>query len=171
MSDEPFLAEIALFPYGFVPTGWARCSGQLLPISQNTALFSLLGTNYGVDGKSTYALPNLNGSVAIGTEQGNGLTERFLGEASGTQTVALLESEIPAHIHNVQADTGPASSASPAAGLPATAESELYHSATNSSTPVKLVAPSGSSEPHNNMQPYLTLTYCIALQGIFPQRP
>ena len=171
MSDEPFLAEIALFPYSFAPTGWAKCSGQVMPISQNTALFSLLGTNYGGDGRSTFALPNLNGSVAIGTEQGNGLTERCLGEESGTQTVTLLESEIPFHIHNGPADTGSATSASPAAGLPATAETELYHSATNASTPVKLVAPSGSSEPHNNMQPYLTLTYCIALQGIFPQRP
>jgi microcystin-dependent protein len=171
MSDAPFVAEIALFPYGFVPAGWARCSGQLLPISQNTALFSLLGTTYGGDGKSTFSLPNLNGSVAIGTDQGQGLTERFLGEASGTQAVSLLASEIPAHIHNVQADTGPASSASPAAGLPATAESQLYHSATNANTPAKVVAQAGSSAPHNNMQPYVTLTYCIALQGIFPPRP
>ncbi len=171
MSDEPFIAEIALFPYIFAPTGWAKCSGQLLPISQNTALFSLLGTYYGGNGKSTFALPNLNGSVAIGTEQGQGLTERLLGEEGGTQTVTLLESEIPFHLHKVSADMDSATSASPAAGLPATSETELYHSATNANTPVKLVAPAGSSEPHNNMQPYLTLTYCIALQGIFPQRP
>ena len=171
MSDEPYIGEIALFPYIFAPTGWAKCSGQVLPISQNTALFSLLGTYYGGNGMSTFALPNLNGSVAIGTDQGNGLTERFLGEESGTQTVTLLESEIPFHLHNVSADMGSATSASPAAGLPATSETELYHSATNASTPVKLVAPAGNSEPHNNMQPYLTLTYCIALQGIFPQHP
>ena len=171
MSDEPYIAEIALFPYIFVPIGWAKCSGQVLPISQNTTLFSLLGTTYGGNGTTTFALPNLNGTVAIGTGSDGGMTERVLGEESGTQTVTLLESEIPFHIHNVSADVGSATSASPAAGLPATSETELYHSATNSSTPVKLVTPAGNSEPHNNMQPYLTLTYCIALQGMFPQHP
>ncbi len=168
MSDEPYIAEIALFPYNFVPRGWAQCSGQVLPISQNVTLFSLLGTTYGGNGTTTFALPNLNGTVAIGTEQGQGLTDRWLGEEGGTQTVTLLESEIPFHVHKVSADVDSATSASPAAALPATSETDLYHSATNASTPVKFVTPAGNSEPHNNMQPWLTLTYCIALQGIYP---
>ena len=171
MSDEPFLAEIALFPYSFAPTGWAKCSGQLMPISQNTALFSLLGTYYGGDGKSTFALPNLNGSVAIGTEQGQGLTERFLGEESGTQTVTLLESEIPFHIHKVSADIGLGDLSEPRRRPARHLGVGAVPLGDQSNTPAKLVAPAGSSEPHNNMQPYLTLTYCIALQGVFPQRP
>src|SRR5215210_4937293 len=105
---DPFVAEIRMFGFNFAPTGWAQCNGQLLPISQNTALFSLLGTYYGGDGKSTFALPNLQESVPVHTGQGQGLSERFLGEQSGTPTVTLLETEIPVHNHFMQANAAPA---------------------------------------------------------------
>lgn len=175
---DPFVAEIRIFPFNFAPTGWAFCDGQLLPISQNTALFSLLGTFYGGDGKSTFALPNLQGSVPIHAGQGQGLTERFLGEVSGVESITLLESEIPAHAHGVGralADAGntisPVNSvwAQSAAGRGAAA---LYKDGSPTGT-VNILSLNiaGGGLPHNNMQPYLTLNFCIALQGIFPQRP
>lgn len=175
MSDQ-FVAEIRVFPFNFAPTGWAFCNGQLLPISQNTALFSLLGTTYGGDGKSTFALPDLQGQSSINSGQGQGLSDRFLGEILGTETVTLLQSEIPLHTHVAQGSPDPAELAAPGPdrslsrsqpGLP-------YQSVTNANlTKLALQTTSltGGSLPHNNMQPYLTLNYCIALQGIFPQRP
>ncbi len=169
---NPFVAEIRIFPFNFAPTGWALCNGQLLPISQNTALFSLLGTTYGGDGKSTFGLPDLQGRVPMHPGQGNGLSLHDLGEMGGSDFVTLLESEIPAHSHVL--------SASSADALSQSAQDQQYASgigvamyavpgATVALSPDS-VAPSGGSLPHNNMQPYLTFSFSIALQGVFPPR-
>ena len=180
MSDQ-FVAEIRIFPFNFAPTGWATCDGQIMPISQNTALFSLLGTTYGGDGKSTFALPNLQGSAAMHPGQGQGLSERFLGEMSGSDNVTLLTSEIPLHNHPVQVSNTTAGLATPTGNVPARiafstgtqSGSGVAYSGTTPTVQMapEALAPAGNSLPHNNMQPYLVLTYCIALQGIFPQRP
>lgn len=172
---DPFVAEIRIFPFNFPPKGWAFCNGQLLPISQNTALFSLLGTTYGGDGKSTFGLPDMQGNAAMHPGQGPGLSLHDLGEMGGSQTVTLLESEIPSHSHSINATTGALQSdptgsvwANPG-GRPApnffadSGGSPL----TMNATAVNLT---GGSLPHNNMQPYLTLNFCIALQGVFPPR-
>ncbi len=175
---DPFVAEIRIFPFTFAPTGWAFCDGQLLPISQNTALFSLLGTTYGGDGKSTFALPDLQGNAAMHPGQGQGLSQRFLGEVSGSETVTLLQSEMPAHQHNVgMANTATGNSLSPVGSTWATTPSGrgllfVYHSGPPTAKMLATaILPTGGSLPHNNMQPYLTLNFCIALQGVFPQRP
>lgn len=178
MALDPFVAEIALYPYNFAPTGWASCDGQLLPISQNTALFALLGTFYGGDGISTFALPDLQGRCAIHTGQGQGLSQRFLGEQGGSDYVTLLVAEIPLHAHSVQAalKTGGAGvTANPINNFPTVASANLYSNTAGAETMTTLnvdvqVQPAGSSLPHNNMQPYLTINFCIALQGVFPQR-
>jgi microcystin-dependent protein len=174
--SSPFVAEIRIFPFNFAPTGWAFCAGQLLPISQNTALFSLLGTQYGGDGKSNFALPNLQGCVAVHTDQFGGGANQFpIGSASGTPTVTLLQSEMPAHNHQVSADilSVDISTTSPSNAILGNATpTQLYSNAatTNVQMSVQMVSIAGGSAPHNNMQPSLTLNYCIALQGIFPQR-
>lgn len=173
---DPFLAEIRIFPLTFVPKGWAWCEGQLLPLSQNTALFALLGTIYGGDGKSTFALPDLAGRAAMHPGQGFGLSQHFLGEMSGSQTVTLLESEIPAHTHTLNATTEDGTQGTLQAGvtLATSIGGKLYQ--TNSSAnivsmnPVAL-SPAGGDLPHNNMMPYLTFHFSIALQGVFPVRP
>ena len=172
---DPFVAEIRIFPFNFAPTGWAFCDGQLLPISQNTALFSLLGTMYGGNGQSTFALPNLQGAAPLHHGQGPGLSERFQGETGGSETVTLLESEIPAHTHALRAyGIDPADVQAPQAGvvLGRSSGGSAYEA-----SPAGLVgmapdmlAPSGGDLPHNNMMPYLTLNFCIALQGVFPPR-
>jgi microcystin-dependent protein len=173
VSDQ-FVAEIRIFPFNFPPTGWAFCDGQLLPLSQNTALFSLLGTTYGGDGKSTFALPDLQGSVPMQPGQGQGLSLRDLGEMSGVESITLLVSEIPFHNHAVAASGGDATVAAPNGQLPAKGQGlNMYSSNFNPVVQLNVNAapPAGGGLPHNNMQPYLTLNYCIALQGIFPQRP
>ena len=175
MSD-PFVAEIRMFAGNFAPTGWALCNGQLLPISQNTALFSLLGTFYGGDGKSTFALPNLQGSSPIGQGQGPGLSDYSIGQQGGSQFVTLLESEIPSHTHTLRGNfnTGDVNDPSPARALARSSTGFLYQSSTTSNlAPMAPQALSvfGSSLPHNNMQPYLTVTFIIAMQGVFPARP
>jgi len=173
---SPFLAEIRIMPFNFAPTGWATCDGQLLPISQNTALFALLGTFYGGDGKSTFALPNMQGSAPIHQGQGPGLSERFLGEQGGSQFVTLLESEIPAHSHILSASTNAADEEgvkNPNGAAPGVQQgaNQLYTAFANpTSFAPQALSPTGGSLPHNNMMPYLTLTFCIALQGIFPPR-
>jgi microcystin-dependent protein len=173
--SSPFVAEIRIFAGNFAPTGWALCNGQLLPISQNTALFSLLGTFYGGDGKSTFALPDLQGSVAMGQGQGPGLSERFLGETGGVANVTLILSEMPLHNHLIAGSTenGALKQPSPTEFLARSKSGNLYQSNVSSS-PVSMdpqtLSVSGSSFPHNNMQPFLTLTYIIALQGVFPPR-
>src|SRR5215213_4613560 len=159
MSD-PFVAEIRIVGFNFAPTGWAQCNGQLLPISQNTALFSLLGTFYGGDGKSTFALPDLMGSAAMGQGQGQGLSQRFLGEQSGSQTVTLLQTEIPAHTHAMNAysdDLADVNTPSPSVILGATAGLTLYATTGNTQLNFNATSVAGSSFPHNNMQPYLVL--------------
>jgi len=174
MSDQ-FVAEIRIFPFNFPPTGWAFCDGQLMPLSQNTALFSLLGTTYGGDGKSTFALPNLQGNAPMQPGQGQGLSLRDLGEMSGSETVTLLVSEMPAHTHSMMAVSQPGDLADPTGRSIARASAGNPFQSTTNQNVVKMafqaIAPTGGSLPHNNMQSYLTLNFCIALQGIFPQRP
>ena len=175
MSD-PFVAEIRIFGFNFAPKGWAFCAGQLLPISQNTALFSLLGTTYGGDGKSTFALPDLQGNAAMQPGQGQGLSQRFLGEMSGVESVTLLTSEIPLHTHQLKCATDPADNNLPTPDrVLANSQKEFgYQSVTNANLvnmAFQGLPPAGGNLPHNNMQPYLTLNFCIAMQGIFPQRP
>ena len=172
---DPFVAEIRIFPFNFAPKGWAWCNGQLLPISQNTALFSLLGTFYGGDGKSTFALPDLQGSAPLHAGQGPGLSQRFLGESGGSDTVTLLESEIPAHNHALRANPadGDLNAAQPERALARSSGGPAYTAATSPVVQLgpQSLAPAGGDQPHNNMQPYLTLYFNIALQGVFPQRP
>jgi microcystin-dependent protein len=173
---NPFLAEIRIFTGNFAPSGWALCDGQLMPISQNTALFSLLGTTYGGDGRSNFALPNLQGSVPMHAGQGPGLSLRDLGESGGEQNVTLLETEMPAHSHGVQCNSGPSGSASPAnqsfgsgggRGRP-----PAYAASSGNNVQMSPFATSiaGGNLPHNNMPPFLGLTFIIALQGVFPSR-
>ena len=179
--SSPFVAEIRIFGFNFAPTGWAQCNGQLLPISQNTALFSLLGTFYGGDGKSTFALPNLQGAVPLGQGQGPGLSEYFLGQQAGSPFVTLIQSEMPAHSHNFVVTTtngttnaaatnqlGKGQSGNPVSGL---GQARIFSNA----APGQMMNPqalgiAGGSLPHNNIMPSLVLNYCIALQGIFPPR-
>jgi len=171
--SSPFVAEIRIFGFMFAPTGWAMCNGQLMPISQNTALFSLLGTFYGGDGKSTFALPDLQGSAALHQGQGNGLSERFLGEIGGSEFVTLIESEMPAHTHGLTGGNLPGTTANPGADMSLTrsAGGAAYK---NTGAIVQLApqaaTPAGGSLPHNNLMPYLTMNYCIAMQGVFPPR-
>nr|WP_243636088.1 tail fiber protein [Hymenobacter edaphi] len=170
-SGDPFVGEIILAGFNFAPRGYARCDGQLLPISQNTALFSLLGTFYGGDGRSTFALPDLNGRVPIGAGQGPGLSNRDLGEASGSATVELLASEMPAHSHSVELtySTALGTVGSPANAFLASNASGLPQYAPTS-TGATASGSLGAGLPHNNEQPYLALAYYIALQGVFPPR-
>ena len=172
---DPFLAEIRIFGFNYPPTGWAFCDGQIMPISQNTALFSLLGTQFGGDGKSTFALPDLQGRVPVHQGQGQGLDEYFIGQEGGEQTVTLQQSEMPAHTHSMNALVEEANERQPPNQLIAIGSSiGMYDEAGNN--PGVTIAPqslavAGSGLPHNNLMPYLTANFCIALQGIFPQRP
>jgi microcystin-dependent protein len=172
---DPFVAEIRIVPFNFAPKGWAFCDGQILPLSQNTALFALLGTVYGGDGKSTFALPDLQGAAAMHPGQGPGLTPRDLGEMGGEPFVTLIESEMPAHTHALNAIAALSTTATPSNqtalsrsvnGSGYTAPGGALQQMAFQSLPV-----AGGSQPHNNLQPYLTLNYIIALQGVFPPRP
>ncbi|MEZ5465272.1 MAG: tail fiber protein [Lysobacteraceae bacterium] len=170
---DPFVAEIRLFPFNFAPAGWAFCDGQILPLSQNTALFSLLGTTYGGNGKSNFALPDLQGRAPMHPGQGPGLSLHDLGETGGSETVTLLESEIPAHSHAANGQNSNSNLNDPAGAVLARAfgGGNLYR--TPSGAPLEAMAaesitPTGGDQPHNNMMPYLTVNFCIALQGIFP---
>jgi microcystin-dependent protein len=169
--SSPFVAEIRLVPFNFAPTGWAFCNGQILPLSQNTALFSLLGTTYGGDGKSTFALPNLQGLTVLGADN----DQYVLGQQGGAETVSLLSNEIPAHSHQLQVTAKPGTSAGPSGAnfaMPRVGRTPESAYGTGASIPLApdAVAPAGASAPHNNMQPYLVLNYIIALQGVFPPR-
>ncbi len=170
---DPFVAEIRMFPFNFPPKGWAFCDGQIMPISQNTALFALIGTTYGGDGRSTFGLPNLRGRAPMHPGQGPGLAPRVLGETGGSETVTLLVSQIPAHTHTIDltGSAGPASASGPDGALPAaTGENTYSDQGTDVHLAPESLSVAGGSQPHNNMQPYLTLYFAIALQGVFPSR-
>jgi microcystin-dependent protein len=169
---NPFVAEIRIFPFNFAPKGWAFCDGRLLPISQNTALFSLLGTTYGGDGKSNFALPNLQGHAPMHPGQGPGLSLYDLGETGGSDAVTLLQSEIPSHSHTVSASQSDATDRLPAAEMPAAGIAIGMYAAPGPLTQLNgnAVSPAGGDQPHNNLMPYLTLNFCISLQGIYPPR-
>jgi len=172
---DPFVDEIRIFHFNFEVKGWARCDGQLMPISQNTALFSLLGTTYGGDGKSTFALPDMQGNAPMHPGQGPGLSLHDLGEMAGSETVTLLQSEIPAHSHNLMASTedGVAGSLTQGTTLANSLGGKLYQTVTNANLVgmnFNDLVPAGGDQPHNNMMPYLTLFFNIALQGVFPPR-
>jgi microcystin-dependent protein len=182
MSDQ-FLAEIRIFPFNFAPIGWAQCNGQIMSISQNTALFSLLGTNYGGNGQSTFGLPNFQGAVPINQGQGPGLSLYDVGQTGGSTNVTLLQNQIATHTHLVNADQDPATSNSPAGQIfmrgiwgtpPADGGVALYSTLatgdTLSSFNLLAIGPAGGTQPHNNLMPYLALNFCIALSGIFPPR-
>jgi microcystin-dependent protein len=174
--SSPFVAEIRLFAGNFAPKGWAQCNGQLLPISQNTALFSLVGTFYGGDGKSTFALPNMQGNAPMGQGQGPGLSDRFIGETSGESFVTLLDSEMPVHNHSLNganAHFGINPAPAPDQAISKSQGGAAFTSATANLTQLSFqgLSVTGSSFPHNNMQPFLTVLFLIAMQGIFPARP
>jgi len=173
---DPFVAEIRIFPFNFAPKGWAWCDGQLLPLSQNTALFSLLGTTYGGNGKSNFALPDLQGRAPMHPGQGPGLSLHDLGETGGSETVTLLESEVPAHSHAMMANASPGLLTAPASDrtLSRSQGGNAYVPGSPAPTLVSMapqtLAPAGGDQPHNNLMPYLTFYFNIALQGVFPPR-
>jgi microcystin-dependent protein len=169
---DPFVAEIRIFPFNFAPKGWAWCDGQLMPLSQNTALFSLLGTTYGGNGKSNFALPDIQGRAVMHPGQGPGLSLHDLGEPGGSETVTLLESEIPSHSHSMNASQSDGLERSPGEQLLATGIGISQYQTPGAQTTLSpsTVAPAGGDQPHNNLQPYLTFYFCIALQGVFPPR-
>ena len=171
MADQ-FLGEIRIFGFNFAPTGWAVCDGQLLPISQNTALFSLLGTYYGGDGKSTFALPNLQGSTPLNQGQGPGLSDRSLGEIGGVSSGTLIQTEMPFHSHTAAALTDPGDLKDPTNRVLARSAGGNAYAAAGPLVSLNLqtLGMTGNAQPHNNTQPYLTMLFCIAMQGIFPQR-
>ena len=173
MSD-PFIGEIRLFGFNFAPTGWAQCNGQLLAISQNTALFSILGTTYGGDWRTTFALPNLQGQAALGAGQGPGLSYRTLGESGGESSVTLINSEMPAHTHAAAASTNVGDQSTPANNLWATGAGSrgqnFYASGADTAMSSQAIGQAGGSQPHNNLPPYLALNFCTCRYGVYPPR-
>jgi microcystin-dependent protein len=173
MSTEPFLGEIKLFGGNFQITGHAFCAGQLLSISQNSALFALIGTTYGGDGQNTFGLPDLRGRVPIGQGNGAGLSPRVIGEISGAENVTILSTQIPQHTHAINCNNATANSSNPSGNYPAAAPDLAPYTAagTGSSTmKANMISNAGNSQPHPNLQPFLTINYLIALEGIFPSR-
>jgi microcystin-dependent protein len=163
---EPFLSEIRIMSFEFAPKGWAFCNGQLLPINQNQALFSLLGTTFGGDGRTTFALPDLRGRTPIHVGSGHAL-----GERGGQQTETLSMTELPEHTHSVGASSTATGGGAAPAGRVLGGGNNVYHAPANlTAINAGTVANTGGSQAHPNMQPFLTLTFCIALQGIFPSR-
>jgi microcystin-dependent protein len=178
---EPFLGQITIFGCNFAPRGWAMCQGQILSIAQNTALFSLLGTNFGGNGTTVFALPDLRSRASIGFGQGPGLSDFSVGEIGGDETVQINPLTYPAHSHSLSVAVGPATTNTPAnllegegqtGGRGGAIDLALYSTVGPATTlaPGALTAAAGGSQPHNNLQPYLALNFCIALQGIFPSR-
>lgn len=170
--SEPFIAEIRIFAGNFAPRGWAFCDGQLLPISQNTALFSLIGTTYGGDGRTTTALPDLKGRAPMHPGRGPGLTSRRLGERLGVETVGLNETQMPSHNHTMRGNEEGGDSTNPQNRVFGEPSDDLY---TTSGTNVAMAtntlsSAGGGGQPHNNMQPYLAMYFIIALQGLYPSR-
>jgi microcystin-dependent protein len=168
---DPFIGEIRTFGFNFAPRGWAMCNGQLLPINQNQALFALLGTTYGGNGQTTFALPDLQGRVGIHVGQGPGLSPYVLGQEAGTETVTLTQNQMPQHSHVVQANAAPATGSRPGGAVLARTSDQIYASAGDGTTMNQaMIGNAGGSQPFGVLQPYLTLNFCIALQGIFPSR-
>ncbi|HEV7719989.1 MAG TPA: tail fiber protein [Iamia sp.] len=171
MSVEPYVGQISMAGFNFAPRGWALCNGQIMSIQQNTALFSLLGTQFGGNGVQTFGLPDLRGRVPIHQGQGNGLTNRVMGELSGSETVTLITSEMPQHNHFVNVTSGDASAKSPANNVLAGTASPIYAVAPNGNfLNQQTLTLTGGSQPHQNMQPYQVISFIIALEGIFPSR-
>lgn len=164
---EPFLGQLMLFGGNFAPRGWALCNGQILAINQNTALFSLLGTTYGGNGQTTFALPDLRGRAPLHAGQGPGLSPYALGQVGGTENVTLLATEMPAHTHAQPATAADETTNRPNAAVPA--RGGVYANSPDGSN-LAATTSAGGSQPHTNIQPYVTLNYCIALEGIFPSR-
>lgn len=178
---EPFIGEVRLLPYTFAPQGWALCNGQLLPISSNAALYAIIGTLYGGNGKSTFALPNLQGRVVPGAGQGPALQQWNEGMAAGMDAVTLLTAEIPQHIHSINGLDVTGSESTPSEGDFLAQDKRggqggnIDYLVPGSTTPDKNLAPqalslSGESQPHENRQPFLSVNFCIALQGLYPSR-
>jgi microcystin-dependent protein len=168
--SEPFLGEIRSFGFNFAPQGWATCNGQLLSISQNTALFSLLGTFYGGNGETTFALPNLQSRVGIHQGQGTGLSAYQLGQFSGSESVTLTLGQMPLHTHGLMANASPATSTRPDGTVLARGPSAYAAAPDGTAMNAGAIAGVGGGQPHTIIQPYLCLNFCIALQGIFPSR-
>jgi microcystin-dependent protein len=170
--DQPFIGLIAAVAFEFAPKGWAFCAGQIMPIAQNQALFSLLGTTYGGNGQTTFALPDLRGRAALSSGQGPSLQNYTLGEIGGSETVALSQQQMPPHTHQVGATTSVASIAAVNGNLLADTTISAYREGTAGAPTLmgNMVANSGASQPHSNQQPYLALNFVIALTGIFPSR-
>ncbi|WP_224240286.1 phage tail protein [Hyalangium gracile] len=174
--SEPYIGEIRMFAGNFAPRGWAFCNGQLLSIAQNSALFSLLGTTYGGNGQTTFALPNLQGRVPMHWGTGPGLTPRTLGESSGSESVTLISTQMPAHTHSLHASGTQGDQFTPEGHVPAmlinsTGQPENAYSATiNTTMNAAAIGAAGGNQPHNNMQPYQCVSFIIALQGIYPSR-
>ncbi len=171
--SEPFIAEVRIFAGNFAPRGWAFCDGQLLPIAQNTALFSLIGTTYGGDGRTTTALPDLQGRVPMHPGRGPGLTSRRLGEKVGVETISLTEAQIPQHTHTPRAVTRRARDEYPSAASAFGEASETTYAAGTSPTAdmaAAAITPTGGGQAHTNLQPFLAMYFIIALQGLYPSR-
>jgi microcystin-dependent protein len=167
--SEPFIAEIRIFAGNFAPRGWAFCNGQLLPIAQNSALFSLIGTIYGGDGRTTTGLPNLEGRAPMHAGRGPGLTDRRIGVRTGAESVALAESQMPSHTHQLAGTEEDIDASSPAGNYLATGN-DLYAATDGATLAGSSLEKTGGSQAHNNMQPYLTLNFIIALVGVYPSR-
>jgi len=168
---QPYLGEIIAVPYNFAPRGYMFCAGQLLAINQNQALFSLLGTTYGGNGQTTFALPDLRGRSAVSSGQGPGLAAKDLGERGGEESVTLLVSQMPAHTHSVQASSSTGSQASPVGNAwAAQSRSPIFSSSANTTMSPAATSNAGGSQPHDNRSPYLVMNYVIAVTGIFPSR-
>lgn len=172
-ASEPFLGQIAFVPYNFAPKNWAECNGQLMPIAQNAALFSLLGTQYGGNGVNNFALPDMRGRVLIGDGNGPGLSSYTMGQTGGEESHTLTINEMPAHNHQVNAVTAEGNQNLPTASLPANTKAldkEYSNAAANTQMSPLMINPSGGNQAHENRQPYLVLKCIIALQGIYPSR-
>jgi len=165
---EPFIGQLMLVPYNFAPRGWALCNGQILPIAQSTALFSLLGTTYGGNGQTTFGLPDLRGRVPISSGQGPGLANYDLGQVGGSESVTLTTNQMPAHNHTIACNSGDPNDSSPANRFASGGGS--YNSGANAAMAQGAASTVGGSQPHENRQPYLTLNWIIALEGIYPSR-
>ncbi len=168
----PFIGEVRLTAFSFAPTGWALCNGQILPISPNTALFSIIGTTYGGNGVSTFALPDLQGRTPLGVGQGLGLTNRSAGEAGGSETHTLSANELPVHTHLLRASSANGITDKPDGSVPARNPAGVPQyapaAAGDSDLASNAVGQAGSSQPHNNLQPYIVVNYIICLQGVYP---